>query len=79
MIDEPQITKEQLNNIKAKVLVLTGDRDLIERAHTEYIAKEIPKSKLKILKILHGVPIEKADELNQDVIQFIQKNSVIFL
>ena len=74
MIDEPQITKEQLNNIKAKVLVLAGDRDLIERAHTEYIAKEIPKSKLKIFKdTSHGVPIEKADELNQDVIQFIQK------
>jgi pimeloyl-ACP methyl ester carboxylesterase len=74
MIDEPQITKEQLNNIKAKVLVLAGDRDLIERAHTEYIAKEIPKSKLKIFKdTSHGVPIEKADELNQDVIQFIKK------
>lgn len=74
MINEPQITKEQLNNIKAKVLVLAGDRDLIERAHTEYIAKEIPKSKLKIFKdTSHGVPIEKADELNQDVIQFIQK------
>lgn len=74
MIDEPQITKEQLNNIKAKVLVLAGDRDLIERAHTEYIAKEIPKSKLKIFKdTSHGVPIEKADELNQDVIQFIRK------
>jgi hypothetical protein len=28
MIDEPKITKEQLNNIKAKVLVLAGDRDL---------------------------------------------------
>ncbi len=58
----------------AKVLVLAGDRDLIERAHTEYIAKEIPKSKLKIFKdTSHGVPIEKADELNQDVIQFIKK------
>lgn len=54
--------------------MLAGDRDLIERAHTEYIAKEIPKSKLKIFKdTSHGVPIEKADELNQDVIQFIQK------
>lgn len=54
--------------------MLAGDRDLIERAHTEYIAKEIPNSKLKIFKdTSHGVPIEKADELNQDVIQFIQK------
>ena len=74
MIDEPQITKNQLNNIKAKVFVLAGENDLILKSHTEYIAKEIPNSKLKIFKdTSHGVPIEKADELNQDVIQFIKK------
>lgn len=74
MIDEPKITKNQLNNIKAKVFVLAGENDLILKSHTEYIAKEIPNSKLKIFKdTSHGVPIEKADELNQDVIQFIKK------
>lgn len=73
MIDEPKITKEQLNHIKAKVFVLAGENDLILRSHTEYIAKEIRNSKLKIYKgASHGVPIERAEELNKDVIEFIK-------
>ncbi|MCD9853604.1 alpha/beta hydrolase [Epilithonimonas sp. JDS] len=74
MIDEPKITTAQLNHIKAKVFVLAGENDLILRSHTEYIAKEIPNSKLKIYKgASHGVPIERAEELNKDVIEFIKK------
>lgn len=74
MIDEPKITKNQLNNIKAKVFVLAGENDLILKSHTEYIAKEIPNSQLKIYKgASHGVPIERAEELSQDVIKFIKK------
>ena len=74
MIDEPKITKEQLNLLKAKVFVLAGENDLILRSHTEYIAKEIPNSKLKFYKgASHGVPIERAEELNKDVIDFIKK------
>ncbi|WP_294286495.1 alpha/beta hydrolase [uncultured Chryseobacterium sp.] len=74
MIDEPKITKQQLNCIKAKVLVVAGENDLILRSHTEYIAKEIPDSRLKIYKgASHGVPIERAEELTKDVIEFIKK------
>jgi len=73
MIDEPKITKAQLNNIKAKTFILAGENDLILRPHTEYIAKEIPDSKLKIYKgASHGVPVERAEELNKDVIDFIK-------
>ncbi|MFC4165561.1 alpha/beta fold hydrolase [Epilithonimonas zeae] len=73
MIDEPKITKEQLNKIKAKVFVVAGENDLILRSHTEYIAKEIPNSKLKIFKgASHGVPVERAEELSKDVIEFIK-------
>lgn len=74
MIDEPKITKEQLNNIKAKTLVVAGENDLILRSHTGYIAKEIPDSKLKIYKgASHGVPVERAEEFSKDVIEFIKK------
>ncbi|SDF75080.1 alpha/beta fold hydrolase [Epilithonimonas hungarica] len=73
MIDEPKITKEQLNNIKAKVFAVAGENDLILRSHTEYIAKEIPNAKLKIYQgASHGVPIERAEELSNDVIDFIK-------
>ncbi len=74
MIDEPKITKEQLNKISAKALIVAGENDLILRSHTEYIAKEIPNSKMKIYKgASHGVPVERAEELCQDVIDFIKK------
>lgn len=73
MIDEPKITKDQLNKIKANVFVIAGENDLILRSHTEYIAKEIPNSKLKIFKgASHGVPIERAEELSKDVTAFIE-------
>lgn len=74
MVYEPKITTKQLNRIKAKVFVLAGENDLILRSHTEYIAKEIPNSKLKIYEgASHGVPIERAEELNKDVIEFLKK------
>lgn len=74
MIDEPKITRKQLDHIKAKVLVVAGENDLILRSHTEYIAKEIPRSRLKIYKgASHGVPVERAEELSIDVIKFINK------
>lgn len=74
MIDEPKITKQQLNNIKAKVLVVAGENDLILRSHTEYIAKEIPGSQLKIYQgASHGVPVERAEELSKEVIEFLSK------
>lgn len=73
MVDEPKITKNQLNNIKAKVFVLAGENDLILRAHIDYIAREIPNSKMKIYQgASHGVPIERAEELSRDVIEFLK-------
>ncbi len=73
MVDEPKITKQQLNNIKAKALIVAGENDLILRSHTEYIAKEIPEAQLKIYQSAsHGVPVERAEELCKDVIEFIK-------
>jgi pimeloyl-ACP methyl ester carboxylesterase len=45
---EPQITGK-LGQIKAKVLVMAGDHDLIKRDHTEMIAKSIPGAQLAII------------------------------
>lgn len=76
MVDEPKITKQQLNHIKAKVLVLAGENDLILQSHTDYITKEIPNAKQKIYKgASHGIPIERAEELTKDVINFIKNEN----
>lgn len=74
MVYEPKISKKQLNNIGAKAFILAGENDLILRSHTEYIAKEIPNAKMKIYAgASHGVPIERAEELCRDVVEFMKK------
>ena len=45
---QPNITKEDLSHIKAPVLVLSCDRDLIMEEHTLFIYRNIPKSNLCI-------------------------------
>lgn len=74
MLTEPNIHKEDLNKIKSPVLVIVGDKDVIKPDHTEFIAKQIPTTELKIYKdTTHMVPFEKADELNADIIKFLKK------
>lgn len=73
MIDEPKITQQQLMNIKAKALIIAGDNDVILPSHTAYIAKEIPKAKVKIYKnASHSIPIEHPEELNKDIEDFLK-------
>ncbi len=50
MINEPNITSEDLNGIKANVLVLCGSRDMVPYKHSEYIARNIPNATFKVLK-----------------------------
>ena len=73
MIDEPKITQEQLMNIKNKALIIAGDNDVILLPHTKFIAKEIPKAKMKIYKnATHSIPIEHSEELIKDIIKFLK-------
>ena len=50
MIEEPNITKEELEGITANVLILAGSRDMVPYKHSEYIARCIPNATFKILK-----------------------------
>jgi len=50
MLEQPDISNEELARITADTLVLAGQHDLIKEEHTRNIAKQIPKSTLKILK-----------------------------
>ena len=50
MLEQPDISNEELARITAETLVLAGQHDLIKEQHTRNIAKQIPKSTLKILK-----------------------------
>lgn len=74
MLNEPHISKKDLSKIKSPVLVIAGDRDVIRQDHTEMIAKQIPNATLKIYKdATHMIPFENADELNEDIVKFLEK------
>ena len=50
MLNEPHITKEQLQAIETPTLVLAGGRDLVAEEDTRYIAASIPNAALNILQ-----------------------------
>ena len=74
MLKEPNISEKQLNKIQNKVLVIAGEKDVITQAHTEFMAKQIPNSELKIYKgATHMIPFENADQLDQDILEFLKQ------
>lgn len=74
MLKEPKITEKQLNKIQNKVLVIAGEKDVITKEHTEFMAKQMPNSELKIYKdATHMIPFENAEQLNQDILEFMKK------
>lgn len=74
MLKEPKITEKQLNKIQNKVLVIAGEKDVITKEHTKFMAKQMPNSELKIYKdATHMIPFENAEQLNQDILEFMKK------
>lgn len=66
MLQEPNITAEMLQRIIIPTTVLAGSHDMVKRSHTEYIANNIPSSKLHILQgeghgsyVVHSTKIAK--------------------
>ena len=49
LLEQPNITDEELKQIKCKTLVLTGNRDLVLEEHIKHIASQIPGAQLKII------------------------------
>lgn len=49
MMEEPNILPSELKQLQIPVLVLAGEHDIIDPAHTKLIAESIPHAQLKIL------------------------------
>lgn len=66
-------TVDRLLNIKSETLVITGAKDeLLPVECSELLAEKIPKSKLiTIENALHGFHLEKSDEFNEIVLEFL--------
>jgi pimeloyl-ACP methyl ester carboxylesterase len=74
LLTEPHISSEALSGIKAPVLVMAGEKDMILEKHTKYIATNITNSELFIFKgASHYVPVEKVSEFNNKVLVFLNQ------
>ena len=71
MVNEPDISEEDVKMIKSSTLVIAGTRDLIRRKHTEKIAELIPNSKLCIIKGNHSIARMNPKEYNKEVLNFL--------
>ena len=68
----PHYTAADLAHIRARVLIVAGEHDLILRAHTDFIAHAIPGAKEIIVPgASHAGPLEMPDRYNEIALEFL--------
>ncbi len=72
MVNEPNINKNELSHITVPTLVICGTKDMIKESHTKEIAKNIPNSKLSIIKGDHFIANKEHSSFNKEVELFLQ-------
>ncbi|MGV0969310.1 MULTISPECIES: alpha/beta fold hydrolase [unclassified Empedobacter] len=74
MLNEPNITKLELNKIQNPVLVIAGEKDEVKESHTKEIQQNISKAELLIIpNSTHYVPFEQPKVLNEAILKFLKK------
>lgn len=72
--DEPHFTRAELASIRARVLVIAGEHDVVRRDHTEELARSIPGARLWVVPgASHSVMLEQPDLVNMRVIEFLRR------
>lgn len=72
MLEEPNITPDELKKIKTKTVVLAGENDLVLENHTGLIAESIPDSVLEIIKNeSHGSYIVHSNKIYDIIKKYI--------
>ena len=71
MVNEPNISSQELHGLTIPTLVIAGDRDMIKTSHTELIAASIPNSTLCIIPGDHFIANNKPILFNQMLDNFI--------
>lgn len=74
MVNEPQITPEELSKITAPTLVIAGTDDMIKTSHTRLIAKSLKNSRLVFLDGDHFIAEKRSNEFNKAVLDFLGRN-----
>ena len=73
MLNEPNITKSELNKIQNPVLVIAGEKDEVKEEHTKEIQQNIKNAELLIIpNSTHYVPFEQPKILNEAILKFLK-------
>lgn len=72
MAKEPNINPSELKRIKAKTLVIAGDKDMIKPSHTRLIAESIPNAELFMPKGDHFIIYRTPDVINKKAEEFLK-------
>ena len=71
MVNDPNVSAEELSRVTAKTLVIAGTKDMIKEEHTRLIAKSIPGAKLVFLPGDHFIANKKPEEFNREIWNFL--------
>lgn len=73
MVNDPNVSPEELTGIRSKTLVIAGTNDMIKDNHTRLIARSIPGSRLVIIKGNHFIANQCPQEFNRVVLDFLKE------
>jgi len=74
---QPRFALEQLHSIRARTLIAAGDRDLVQPAHTDSLARAIPGARLWIVPdASHGAMLERPELVNRTVLAFLDDRTL---
>lgn len=72
MVNEPNVSTEELSKIQAKTLVIAGTNDMIKKSHTRLIASNIPDAQIVFIKGNHFIANNSPQAFNKAVLEFLQ-------
>jgi len=74
LVDQPNIPTKDLSKIKAKVLIIAGDKDIIKNEHSVEIFENIPKAQLCIMPgETHFAPASSPEVFNALANKFLSE------
>ncbi len=72
MVNDPNVSPEELSAVQARTLVIAGTRDMIRESHTRLIADSIPSADLVFIKGNHFIANRHPDAFNRAVLAFLR-------
>ncbi len=72
MVNDPNVSPEELSAVQARTLVIAGTRDMIRKSHTRLIADSIPSADLVFIKGNHFIANRHPDAFNRAVLAFLR-------